>query len=93
MSEQELINAAKAQLEAYNKKDWDAARAAITADFVYEEIGTQRKIEGCEQVIAAWQSWGATSGIKPIAVTIHPNGFMRLITFPIKVAYGSTDPL
>jgi steroid delta-isomerase-like uncharacterized protein len=59
MSEQELIDAAKAQLDAYNKKDWDAARAAITADFVYEEIGTQRKIEGSDQVITAWQAWGA----------------------------------
>jgi steroid delta-isomerase-like uncharacterized protein len=59
MSEQELINAAKAQLDAYNNKDWDAARAAITSDFVYDEIGTQRRIEGSEQVIAAWQSWGA----------------------------------
>jgi hypothetical protein len=30
MSEQELINAAKAPTIAYNKKDWNGFKAAIT---------------------------------------------------------------
>ena len=57
MSEQELINAAKAPTVAYNKKDWAGVKAAITAGFVYDEIGTQRKMKGPEQVIEAWQGW------------------------------------
>jgi len=59
MSEQELINVAKAQLDAYNNRDWDAARAAISSDFVYDEIGTEREIEGSNLAIAAWQGWVA----------------------------------
>jgi steroid delta-isomerase-like uncharacterized protein len=57
MSEQELINAAKAPTVAYNKKDWNGVKAAITAGFVYDEVGTQRKMEGTGQVIEAWQGW------------------------------------
>ena len=57
MSEQELINAAKAPTVAYNKKDWGGVKAAITAGFVYDEVGTQRKMEGSDQVIQAWQGW------------------------------------
>ena len=57
MSEQELINAAKAPTVAYNKKDWSAVKAAITAGFVYDEIGTRRKMDGSDEVIEAWQGW------------------------------------
>lgn len=57
MSEQELIDAAKAPNVAYNKKDWDGVRAAITADFVYDEVGTHRKTEGADKFIEGWQGW------------------------------------
>ena len=57
MSEQELINAAKAPTVAYNQKDWDAFKAAITARYVYDEVGTHRKMEGSSQVIEALQGW------------------------------------
>jgi steroid delta-isomerase-like uncharacterized protein len=57
MSEQELINAAKAPTIAYNKKDWKAVEAAIKADLLYDEIGTQRKIKGSDQVLQAWKGW------------------------------------
>src|SRR5574341_1445368 len=57
MSEQELINAAKAPTVAYNKKDWNGVKAAVTAGFVYDEVGTQRKMEGSEKVIQAWKGW------------------------------------
>ena len=59
MSEQDLINAAKAPTIAYNKKDWGGVKAAITADFVCEEIGTQRKFNGPDQVLEGWKGWAA----------------------------------
>jgi steroid delta-isomerase-like uncharacterized protein len=59
MSDQSLIDAAKASTIAYNNKDWNAVRAAITPDFLYDEVATQRKIQGADQVITAWQGWGA----------------------------------
>lgn len=57
MSRQELIEAAKASTEAYNEKDWEAAREALTPDFVYDEVVTSRKAEGVEEVLAVWRGW------------------------------------
>jgi steroid delta-isomerase-like uncharacterized protein len=57
LSPQQLIDAAKAPLLAYNQKDWNAARASITPDFIYDEIGTRRKVQGVDQTITLWQGW------------------------------------
>jgi len=57
LSPQQLIDAAKAPMLAYNQKDWNAARASITPDFIYDEIGTRRKVQGAEQAITLWQGW------------------------------------
>ena len=57
VSPKALLNAAKALIEAYNAKDWDRARAAITADFVYEEMGTGRKVTGADATLEIWRGW------------------------------------
>jgi steroid delta-isomerase-like uncharacterized protein len=56
---QQLIAAAKAPTVAYNEKDWAALRAAITPDIVYDEVPTQRKVEGADQVTTLFQGWAA----------------------------------
>jgi steroid delta-isomerase-like uncharacterized protein len=73
MSEQEIINAAKAPTLAYNKKDWGGVKAAITAGFVYDEVATQRKSEGSDQVIAAWQGWATAI---PDSIATFENAFV-----------------
>ena len=45
LSPQQLIDAAKAPTLAYNQKDWKAVRASITQDFIYDEVGTGRKVQ------------------------------------------------
>ena len=57
MAQQSVVDIAKAQIIAYNKKDWNAARAAVAPGLVYDEVGTQRKIQGVDDVIAAWRGW------------------------------------
>jgi steroid delta-isomerase-like uncharacterized protein len=59
VSSQQLIDAAKAPMLAYNAKDWDAARASLSSDFVYDEIATNRKTQGADQAIQLWQGWAA----------------------------------
>jgi steroid delta-isomerase-like uncharacterized protein len=49
--------AAKAPVEAYNDKNWHRLRSVVTPDFVYEEVATQRRLEGVDAVIACWQGW------------------------------------
>lgn len=57
LSPDRLIQVAKGPLVAYSKKDWDAVRASITSDFVYDEVATRRKVKGIEQVLPVWQGW------------------------------------
>ncbi len=58
MSRQDLIAAAKAPIEAYNAKDWVAARQAMTPGYVFEELSTGRTITGVDDVLEAWKAWG-----------------------------------
>jgi steroid delta-isomerase-like uncharacterized protein len=59
LSPQQLIDAAKAPLVAYGRKDWDAVRTNITPDFVYDEVATGRKVQGIDQTLALWRGWAA----------------------------------
>jgi steroid delta-isomerase-like uncharacterized protein len=60
MSEQTLIDAAKAPIVAYNEKDWEAVKRGLTPGLVYDEVATHRKLNGASDVIAAWKDWAAT---------------------------------
>ena len=57
LSPQQIIDAAKAPELAYNDKNWTAVRASMTSDVVYDEVGTHRRVQGTDQVIALWQGW------------------------------------
>jgi steroid delta-isomerase-like uncharacterized protein len=57
VSPQALTEAAKALIIAYNDKNWEKAKAAITPDFLYDEVGTGRRVEGADQTLAAWKGW------------------------------------
>lgn len=57
ISRQQLVDAAKAPMMAFNEKNWDAVKASITPDFVYDEPATSRKVQGVDQVIPLWQDW------------------------------------
>ena len=57
MTEQNLIKAARGAVDAFNAGDWDAYKAALTSDSVYDEIGTSRRIEGVAAIIPSLQAW------------------------------------
>lgn len=57
MSRQDLIKVAKASVEAYNQKDWKAARKVLSRDVVYDEVATNRTIEGSDDVVETWRQW------------------------------------
>jgi len=59
MSQQTLVDAAKAPVVAYNEKNWEAVNRAIASDLAYEEVGTNRNLRGAPDVIAAWKGWAA----------------------------------
>ena len=60
MPEQPLIDAAHAYIEAFNGADWDRFEAALTADSVYDEVGTGRRAEGHEAILELFKGWKHT---------------------------------
>lgn len=69
LSPQQLIEAAKAPLLAYGRKDWDAVKASITPDFAYDEVATNRKVKGSDEVLAIWRGWA--TAFPDSKATIH----------------------
>jgi steroid delta-isomerase-like uncharacterized protein len=69
VSPQALIDAAKAPILAFNEKNWDKVKASITRDFVYDEVGTRRKVQGADEVVAIWQGWA--QALPDAKATIH----------------------
>jgi len=57
LTEKQLIAAAKAPTLAYNDKNWDAVKAAVTGDIVYDEIATGRKVKGLNELLTLWKGW------------------------------------
>jgi steroid delta-isomerase-like uncharacterized protein len=57
LSIQTSLQVARAPVEAYNDKNWHRLRSAVAPDFVYEEVATQRRIEGADALVACWQTW------------------------------------
>ena len=53
----ELVKIAHQQIDAFNSGDWDQMRGLLAADAHYHELGTERVIEGPEQIIEAFKGW------------------------------------
>jgi steroid delta-isomerase-like uncharacterized protein len=53
----EIIQLARKQIAAFNSGDWDQLGAGLAPDSRYDELGTQRKIEGSEKVVELFKSW------------------------------------
>jgi steroid delta-isomerase-like uncharacterized protein len=57
MAEQDLIKLARGAIEAFNATDWQGFKALLAPDSIYNELGTQRRIQGADQIIQLWQGW------------------------------------
>ena len=69
LTPKQLIEAAKAPLLAYGEKDWVKVKNSITANFTYDEVGTERKVQGVDNVIPLWQGWA--TALPDSKATIH----------------------
>jgi len=56
VAEQNLIAIARSMVEAFNNSDWDRTRALV-GNGVYNEIGTQRRLQGGDEILRAMQGW------------------------------------
>jgi steroid delta-isomerase-like uncharacterized protein len=55
----EIVKLARKQIEAFNAGDWEQLRAMLASDARYDELGTQRKIEGREMIVELFKGWKA----------------------------------
>src|SRR3989442_1181710 len=88
----ELAKVAGDQIDAFNKGDWEQMRALLTSDARYDELGTERNVEGPDQIIALFKDWKTASrdpagtGTNPI-----PRGNRGVLEVPWKGTH--TGPL
>ena len=52
MSEQNLIGIARDLIDAFNAKDRERFKRQLTANVVYDEVGTNRKFQGADAWVA-----------------------------------------
>ena len=53
----EIVKLARKQIDAFNAGDWEQLRATLASDSRYDELGTQRKIEGPEMIVELFKGW------------------------------------
>jgi steroid delta-isomerase-like uncharacterized protein len=57
MATQDLTKVAGEYVDAFNAADWQRFKATLAPDIVYEEAGTQRRIQGVEEYVQLCQGW------------------------------------
>ncbi len=57
MAEQDAVRIERENIEAFNAGDWQRVRATLAPDCVYDEVGTQRRLRGADEVVQALQGW------------------------------------
>ena len=57
MAEQDPIRVARENIEAFNAGDWQRVKATLAPDSVYDEVGTQRRLRGADEIVQALQGW------------------------------------
>ena len=57
LTEDTMVKLAREQVDAFNRGDWEGVRAGLASDSRYDELGTERKIEGAEKIVELFKSW------------------------------------
>ncbi len=57
MADQDIINLVREQIDAQNAQDDNRLGATVTDDYVYNEFGTQRRVQGRQAWVELWQGW------------------------------------
>jgi steroid delta-isomerase-like uncharacterized protein len=57
LTAEQMVKIANEQVDAFNHGDWERVQAGLTADARYDELGTQRKVEGPEKIVELFKGW------------------------------------
>jgi steroid delta-isomerase-like uncharacterized protein len=84
----DLAKIAREAVEAFNASDWERTKALVTPDYLYNEVGTQRRIQGPEEVVAALQGWKQAM---PDAKGTVTNSFASGNTVALEITWEGTQ--
>ena len=101
MENRDLASLARAQVESFNTNDWDAVRASMLADVVYDERATGRIMQGPEAIIESMKGWKTfNSDVTGTISNIHVSGDTAVVEGtwegtmdgPLETPGGSVPP-
>ena len=101
MENRDLASLARAQVESFNTNDWEAVRASMLADVVYDERATGRIMQGPEAIIEAMKGWKTfNSDVTGTISNIHVSGDTAVVEVtwegtmdgPLETPGGSVPP-
>ena len=57
MADQDIIDLLREQIDAQGAGDDNRLGATVTDDLIYNELGTQRRVEGRQEFLNIWEEW------------------------------------
>jgi steroid delta-isomerase-like uncharacterized protein len=57
LTAEETVKIAREHVNAFSTGDWERMRAGLAADACYDELGTQRKVDGPEKIVELFKGW------------------------------------
>ena len=52
-----MVKIAREQVDAFSSGDWERVRAGLASNSRYDELGTERKIDGPEKIMELFKGW------------------------------------
>ena len=52
-----MVKIAREQVDAFSSGDWERVRAGLASDSRFDELGTERKVEGAEKIVELFKGW------------------------------------
>ena len=52
-----MVKIAREQVDAFNSGDWERVQAGLASDSRYDELGTERKVDGPEKILELFKGW------------------------------------
>jgi steroid delta-isomerase-like uncharacterized protein len=56
-TEDKMVKIVREQVDAFNSGDWERMRAGLASDARYDELGTERKVDGPETIVELYKGW------------------------------------
>lgn len=57
MTQQDATKVVRDNIEGFSAGDWQKVKGTLTPDHVYQEYGSQRRIQGPDETVKADQAW------------------------------------